>query len=164
MTSTTTENATAPVESGWTWKLGAGEGQHWPLYVSPPDTERRGQQDAIRIVLNKKNGGIILSFLDDVADLETRDAVREELDGDSEFSLSHDVYFLDTEACAGLAAWLLAALSIDEKFLGSEGLGRWVPKLSDAALKLHEAHGDRLYAELDKLTGGPDRAKPDTDA
>ena len=153
MTETTTENTTAPVPAGWTWKLGAGEGQHWPLYVSPPDTERRGQQDAIRIVLNSENGGIILSTLADVADLETRGAVSEEFDGDHEYSVLHGVYFLDAEACAGLACWLLSALTLDGKFLDGEGLGRWVPKIEGAALKLTEAHTDRLHAEIDKLTG-----------
>lgn len=151
---TTTENTTAPVPAGWTWKLGGGEGQHWPLYVSPPDTERRGQQDAIQIVLNSESGGIILSALDDVASMETRGTVSEVFDdSDSEYSFSHNVYFLDAEACAGLACWLLAALTLDGKFLDGEGLGRWVPKIQDHALKLTEAHTDRLGAEIDKITG-----------
>ena len=64
-----------------------------------------------------------------------------------------DHYWLDAEACAGLACWLLSALTIDGKFLDGEGLGRWVPKIEGAALKLTEAHTDRLGAEIDKITG-----------
>lgn len=133
MTTTTTETASAaPIESGWTDNT-----DHGPLYVSPPDPDLDGDQAAIQLCATRhKDTGVPsvrITFLGDVAALEDRDGIYEEING--EF-LGGDTYWLDAEACAGLAAYLLTSLA-------REGMtSRMSQVTASAAFKFLEHHAE----------------------
>ncbi len=156
MTTTTTETSSAPIEPGWTDDKTRG-----PLYVSAPDPVLDGQQYGIHVLgVTMKNTGkpeTRLTFIGDVAALESRDGIYDELDA----MFGTDTHWLDADACAGLAGHLLLALTRDGMTQPAAWVRRSRTRHSSSSTSLQQYRQPTIPGKSDKSRAAVRSHRPD---